>query len=826
MSEWCNKGWVEVVKRLNSDSINGLSMKQIEELTIKDKINNKNNGNNIGIFNIGYNTVKNLWIIYIIGFIVLNLVVKNYETTLIFFIILLINLLILTFNKYVEEKRLDKLEKLNPVSCRVIREGRIHRINPKDLVIGDIVLVDKGDMVPADLRIVDSEGLKVKETPVTGESFIVEKYETKIEERDLALSEMKNILFKSSSIIEGNGSGIVIATGFDTEIGKIIHLLYKNRDKENYFNIYISKLLNKVSTISLVLILLIIVVNIILNKTIHDIINHANLVLVSSGIYIVFPSVYIFQKILGKKLKRNGITFNSLNAFDKINKINTLIMDKIGFISKNKMVATSISTDYELINISDGEKLERVDENIERLLEIALLTCDSKYMSNSDMYNPVHLMEEALKKVSEDNEYDMNTLNRKLKRAVFIPYDSDRRLITSVNRSGKTFRANVKGALDSILIKCTHIMVNGVEEPIKDRDIKKIKSLHLELLEKGLEVLGFAYRNFGYEPTTDENIESNLVYVGLVSFFNPMDEETTSCLEYLRENQINLVLTTEENKISAIASGKMAGLELKEENIMSGVELENIEEAEMEEIIKELRVFSRVNAEHKKRITQLLNKIGNVIAAAGYKFSDLGFLDICDLGIAISNKCSSLVKEMSDIWMEDSSIVNLTSLHNDSKKILKTVEKIITFIIIGSYIQFILQLTCLLIFKEFNMYFISSLWINFALVPLIIIAFSSLYKNVELVNEQGDSRLIFTRQKIDKRFLLKVATITLIALCSIILTHSFLYSFIYESVYIFLGLSLIAYAYISSPKQMCKEKTFNIIIVITLVLLFIAIKIH
>lgn len=826
MSEWCNKGWVEIVKRLDSDSINGLSLKQVEERAKRNKNTNTKSGNNIGMLNIGIKAIKNLWIIYILGFIILNLVVKNFEIALIFFVILLINLLILTFSRYIEEKRLDKLEKLNPIFCRVIRGGRILRINPKELVIGDIVLVDKGDMVPADMRIIESDGLKVKESAITGESFIVEKYETKIEESELALSEMKNILFKSSSIIEGNGTGIVIATDFDTEIGRIIDLLYKNRDKENYLNVSISMLLNKVSKISLLLFVLIIIVNIILSKPIDYIINQADLVLIGSGIYIIFPSINIFQKILGKKLLKIGVIFNGLNSIEKFNKISTLIIDKIGFLSENRMIATSISTDDELINVAEGEKLQRVDENIERLFEISLLTCDSKYISNSDIYNPIHLMEQAIIKVSEDNEYNNGLVNRKFKRVIYIPYDSDRRLITTVNKSGKTFRANIKGALDSILIKCTHIMRNGIEEPITDKDIKKIKSIHMDLLEKGLEVLGFAYRNFSYEPTTDENIESNLVFVGLVSFANPLHEETTSCIEYLEENQINLVITTEENKLSAIASGKMAGLEIKEENIMSGVELENIEEAEIEELVKDLKVFSRVNAEHKKSITQLLKKTSNVIAAAGYKFTDLAYLDICNLSIAISNKCSQMVKEMSDIWMEDSSCISLTNLHKDSKKILDTMEKIIGFVIISSYIQYALQFMGLIIFKEFNMHVISSVWINFTIIPAIIAAFSMLYKKVQIVDRENDSRKIFSRERFNKKFLLKIIFVTLTALGSIILAQLFLYKYIYELVYILIGLTLIAYAYVSSTKLMCKDKTFNIIIVITLVLLFIAIKIH
>ncbi|NFO13050.1 cation-transporting P-type ATPase [Clostridium botulinum] len=645
MDKYCNSTWLQVVEMLDSNIQKGLNSSEClarKEKYGSNKIElpsaNRVSKNIISIF-------KQVHILIYLILTVLLFVLNFNNYKLIILGLLLINTASLMVYNIRKDKEIGFLEKLNFATATVVRDGIQQIIKAEDILIGDIVIFKKDSLIPADIRIVKANNIKVDEKNITGETFFKEKFESKISGGINSLGEMNNILFKGSVIKEGSGEGIVISIGNSTQLGRLLAMLTYASNRKNTLLNKIQKQWGKYLMYSfLILMCGIISINLV-KQDISDLYTGFFIIgCLPAFLIIVLAVKYIFELFL-----KQDINIINFSTFDLINDINIMCLDKIGAITQEKMIVRKILTNNE-ISLSENVEYSK-DINMMRILDISLLCNNSIYnVENSNCSGD--LAEVAYLEYASKKKVYKSILDNQNLRILEIPMDFDKKMTTVLNRIKRWYRANSRGNLDSVLERCTHIMVDGVEKELTDEEKAKIKEFDIKFSAEGLITEAFAYRNFSYQPSTDENIESNMVFVGIIALENPLKEDIEERVNKIKDNGIIPILFTEENKISAITTAKKARLIYKNEQVVSGIELNTLNSKELKDLLNKVRVFSRINPEIKSQIIALFNKDGYKVSATGENLGDLPSLNLSNVGIAKGDP-SLLVKKISDVYIKE-----------------------------------------------------------------------------------------------------------------------------------------------------------------------------
>ncbi|NFA60536.1 cation-transporting P-type ATPase [Clostridium sporogenes] len=818
MTNFYNYTWVDVVKHLNSDSYSGLLESQIDLHRKKYGVNEFRFGGKRNIFYLILKEMTQLWFVNIILCSVLFFLDKE---VIYFSILIFISLIYLVSIIYVESKELkniNTLEKLSVTGSRVLRGSLTKNISSIDLVVGDIVRLKPGDIVPADIRIIESERLRVNEAVITGENYVVEKYSTKIEDQEISTSEMKNILFKSSTIISGEVLGIVIAVGENTEAFNIISKSSEDGEEKFSLKDRITKIANKISLIFLILTILAASVNYVMGNNIQTIVRNSS-ILILSYIPITLILIVIFSLfIIIKKMKKEGIVFKNISVIEKFAKASIVFINKTGALSQKTMSVKKIYTNGKFIPLNEETiKIDREfkeDLNVIRLLQIGVLCNDTDFKIGEIKNIKNDYAEIALTEFAMRNGINKNSLEEENNRVFPIPYDTDKRIMTTINRVDGNYRANIKGSLESILSKCTHIMKNGIEMEISEEDINNIKMADMEMSKDSLSVLGFAYRSFNYEPSIKENVESNLVFAGIIGFDNPLKDNWEEAINLSRYLCVYPIIITEDNKLTAYYTGVKLGILRKVSQVISGVEMDNMKEEEIKDNIDKIKIFSRVNYKHKIKMVNNYKNKGYITVMEGAKVNDLPSLKSADVGITDSN--NNLLQKFSDIVLKDWSLKNLLMSIVDCRKILQASKNIIMYIVtvLLSTFLFSIVISSFYYSPELKFYII---WINSITVLISSLAIMFQYKeedySINNIKEEGG---------LIKENSWKVISTALIIGIISFLNFKFCYTYSKEtagiSSFFILNLLVSTSIYIFSKKFIFKNKVSNMLIIINIFL--------
>lgn len=820
MIQWYGSPWSETVKSLKSNIYSGLDEEQIKPYR-------EQYGENIilipktkSLAALILKQIKELWIILLFICSAIFLYFQQFAAAGIGLTIIIVSTLCFALGEYNEEKNIKELQRFNKGFARVVREGRTQKIPSTQLVVGDIVIVGKGEGVPADLRVIEGDELKVNESSITGENFISEKYETKIEDKELPLSDMKNILFKSSVVVNGSGTGIVIATGMNTQISNIIKLFFGEKEKTEYFNRRVNKIINYISVFILAcMVFNISIGSMIFKEKITYILKDAAIFVLSSipqGMVIV---ITIVSSILFKKMKKNSIVMKNISTIEKFSSVTAICTDKIGAFSKDKMKAVKVYTDENIID-AYGHFFDNTEEggkngNLYRILSIGVLCNDTK-TNVGKVVNPKNdLIELALIAFGVENGMDKKRLEREHKRVLQIPFDTERRIMTTINVIDENYRANVKGTVDSILSRCTHIMKNGIETEITEEDINAIKKADISMSIESLSVIGFAYRNFNYEPSRKENIESNLVFVGLVGFENVLREEAIESIKKTKALGIKPIIITEDSKLTAFAFGKKMGIVSKLQEILSGVEIDNMPDEEFERIGEKVGIFSRISPRNKIKVIKALKGYGYTTAITGSKLVDLPSLKISDIGITTSK--TNIVKKLSDILLDNINFMDILNVLEDSRKIVSVLKKVISYIVSCS-VTMITFITLIYSWKyKVPLIAEEAFWFNNIIMTLSSLALIYQYKDEVLY---GLDSIIDKNIIKEKAFFIISRGILMgsIAFIAFMLGHNKGIGFAQVTAFTILNLNAVFFNYSFSNKIVFKNKISNLIILLNLIL--------
>lgn len=714
MQKYYGKNWLEVVGLLGSNIHKGL----LEyDCTLRREAygdNVINIGNVQGKVEVFKDLLKKKYI-YISALISILFLLKGlYILAIINFILLVFNILFKVYYDIKIGNDLELIQNLNKSKVIVLREGVQRAVEASELVRGDIVMLKKGSFICADLRVIKSDGLKVDERNITGEDFLKEKYESKVDGRAVTLGEINNMLFRGSFVKDGSGSGVVVEIGNNTELGKLLAIINKNGNNKH-------NMLKKIEDITLKSMLCLMLVGLIIY-----------LVLPGGGVkkqevfmYGVFAIVTICIPIIiiltSKSIKMNflkeGIDIINFSSFNLINDVKVVFLNKFGTITKSELYFEKMYTNEKIFT---NREIDIKDINIKRILDISLLVNNSKYnndsaLSKGDMY------EIAYVKYCTEQGIFKSAIDNKNKRKFEIYKDTNKKVITTVNKCEKGYRANSRGTIEGILELCTHILVNGIEREITSKDIEKIKLADLYFSRESLVTEAFAYRSFSYEPSISENVESNLVFVGMVALENLFAEGVTEDIENLMETGVLPIIFTDDNKIVGEMFGRKVGLISSPSEVISGVELKSLSGKELYKVISRTRVFCRLTPDLKNKVIAIFNADGFKVAVEGETLGDLSVVNSAQLSI-IKGKASRLLKQCGDLYIRENGLEAFFRVKEESLKIEKSIKnaiKIYSTLVIAE----IIALNCYYALADLRLFEVQTIvFMNFILAtPMILL---------------------------------------------------------------------------------------------------------
>ena len=660
-----NKSIEEAFLELGSKK-EGLASSELEKRYEKYGYNVLQEEKRKGPLKVFLSQFEDLLIIILIIAGIISIITGNIESSVVIFCVIILNAIIGTVQYFKAEQSLKSLKSMYAPVAKVIRNGKREEILAKDLVVGDIIVVEAGDVVPADARIIESFSLQVNESALTGESEAVDKFIDKIEEENIALGDRKNMMFSSSLVTYGRGIGLVTSTGMQTEIGKIATLMNLTKNKKTPLQVSLDNFSKKLSMIIIGICLVVFGLSLYRNMPMLDSLMFA-VSLAVAAIPEALSSIVTIALAIGttKMAKQNAIIKN-LNAVEGLGCVSVICSDKTGTLTQNKM---TVQEEYFI-----GEKSR------ERLLEISVLCNDSYILNGKATGDPTEtsLVDSYIK-----NGLDYDKIIEDNKRLAEIPFDSDRKLMSTVYKLNDEYVMLTKGAIDVILNRLDNILKDGKAEPITKEDIEEIKNINQRMSENGLRVLAFAQKQVSNIEIGLED-EHNLTFVGLISMIDPPREESMQAVKDCYLAGILPVMITGDHKVTATAIAKQIGIFKEGDISLTGTELDAMSDEELSKILDKVSVYARVSPEHKIRIVNLWQQKDNIVAMTGDGVNDAPALKSANIGIAMGITGTDVSKDAASVILTDDNFATIIKAVANGRNIYANIKNSIKFLLSGN----------------------------------------------------------------------------------------------------------------------------------------------
>ena len=760
---WFNKTFKEVEKELETDLEKGLSKEKVEERQEKYGFNELQQVAKKSLFQRFLEQFKDFSIIVLIIAAIVSGIVgvlqgEGITDTIIILIVVIVNAIIGVAQESKAEKSLEALQKLSDHASKVIRNENMEVVPSKELVPGDIIVLDTGDYIPADLRIIEAVNLKIQESSLTGESVPVEKTSEIIEEQEIGIGDRKNMLFSSSLVTYGRGKGIVVETGMTTEVGKIAGMINSTEKQETPLQQKLDKLGKTLGIAALVICAVIFILGILQGKEIISMFMTAvSLAVAAIPEGLVAVSTIVLAIGVQKMVKRNAIV-KRLPAVETLGSATVICSDKTGTLTQNKMTVEKIfwnDATREARNISDDE----IDEELTKLVYANMLCNDTKISSDGTLTGDP--TETALVDMGFKLNFDPSIYDR-MERVEEIPFDSDRKLMTTVNKVGDKYVVYTKGGIDEILKRCNSYEIGGQISEELESYINKIRQENEKMAQNALRVLGCAYKEIDHIPTKEEmkTIENDLIFIGMVGMIDPPREEAKLAVEKCKTAGIKTVMITGDHKITATAIAKKLGILENDDEAITGLELEQMTDEELEKNVRHYSVYARVSPEHKVRIVKAWQKNGEVVAMTGDGVNDSPALKKADIGCAMGIVGTDVAKEAADVILTDDNFATVVSAVEEGRKIYDNILKVIQFLLSSNIGEVVVLFFATLLTPLFSKWFgitdingleillpIHILWINLVTdsLPALALAFDPANSDIMQRKPIKPGKGIFTK---------------------------------------------------------------------------------
>ena len=635
---------------------------------------------------------------------------SDYIDSIIIIAIVIFNAVMGLVQEQKAEKSLEALKKMSAPIAKVKRSGKVVEIESENVVPGDIVILETGSFVPADCRLINSYNLKIEESSLTGENVPEEKDATRILNSNTPMGDICNMAYATTIVVNGHGEAVVTETGMNTKVGKIAGMIIEDEAPETPIQKKLGEV-GKILAIACIIICVLIFIIGIFKK-----IPIVEMFMTSVGLAVAaipegLPAIVTIMLSIGvtKMAKRNSI-IRKLPAVETLGSSTVICSDKTGTLTQNKMTVVQVCN----INGRASEEEQKF------IMELGTMCTDTEEQYSESIGEPTEV---AITNFAIKNNLRKSELYEKMPRINDIPFDSTRKMMTTIHKMGKKYRIITKGAPDVLIKKCTKCYNNGSISSIYSKE-ESIKYQNNEMSEKALRVIAVAYRDADNLPVniTADAIENDLIFVGLIGMIDPPREGVKEAVRTCRKAGIKTVMITGDHLQTAKAIAKELGILRKGDFAVAGDELEKISDQELEKNIMKYSVFARVTPEHKVRIVKAFRNAGQIVAMTGDGVNDAPALKNADIGIAMGKGGTDVAKNAADMILTDDDFVTIVDAVRQGRNIYDNIKKAVHFLIATNIGEIVTIFVGLLMGIKSPLLAIQLLWINLVTDSLPAIA--------------------------------------------------------------------------------------------------------
>ena len=664
----------------------GLTTEQAEKIRLEAGENMLKEGKKKSPFQVFLDQFKDLMVVILIGAAIISMFSGNEESTIVIFAVLVMNAVLGTIQHVKAEKSLESLKQLSAPAAKVIRDGIKQEIPAKDVVPGDILELEAGDMVAADGRILHNYSLQVNESSLTGESTNVDNQEMALE-GEVALADRTNMVYSGSLVAYGRATVLVTATGMNTEIGKIAGLMNSAQERKTPLQKSLDQFSGKLAVLIMIVCALVFALCMFRKMTLLDSLLFAVALAVAAIPEALTSIVTIVQAFGTQKMAKENAIIKKLKAVESLGCVSVICSDKTGTLTQNKMTVQQVYVDGKVIN---GIDMDITDQTQRYLLYDAVLTNDSSIVDGKGIGDPTEyallemfrniqvLPESYLGKMGVHEDALRNVMCRMEE----VPFDSDRKLMSTKYYIHGVPTILTKGAVDVLLDRCVNVRYSDGIRPMTEEEKEKIRLENQKFSENGLRVLAFAYKES--EEVLCVDTECGYTFLGLISMVDPPRPESVKAVAEAAQAGIKTVMITGDHKVTATAIARHIGIFKDGDMALTGMELDALSDAELDEKIDKISVYARVSPENKIRIVDGWQRRGNIVSMTGDGVNDAPALKKADIGVAMGITGTEVSKDAAAMILADDNFATIIKAVANGRNVYRNIKNAVLYLLSGN----------------------------------------------------------------------------------------------------------------------------------------------
>lgn len=718
----------DVLKTLQT-SEKGLTEQEIKQRQEQYGLNALMEEKEASVFKIFIDQFKDLLVLILIAAALISMLSDNIESACVILAVITLNAILGTVQTVKARKSLQSLKALSTPHTKVIRDGKKQEIPSTELTVGDIVLLEAGDVISADARLLQAHSLQVNESALTGEAVSVDKSVDAILLENCALGDQTNMVFSSGLVTYGRGVAVVTSVGMETQIGKIAKLMNETDARKTPLQRNLDAFSRRLSFAIIGICLIVFVLNLIQGSSTIDAMMFAVALAVAAIPEALASIVTIVLAIGTQKMAKENAIIKNLNSVESLGSVSIICSDKTGTLTQNKMVAQNLYLNDQLVNKNELNK----DQDPDRLLMLACGLCnDSTTTQVQRIGDPTEL---ALVDLLETYGLDEIDLRETYKRLSELPFDSERKLMSTLQLIDGEPTMLVKGAPDELVARCQQVFTTNGIRPLSSDDHQKYQDINHQFAEQGLRVLGFAYKKLDKQQL-EMNDESDLVLLGLISLMDPPRIESAQAVSDCKQAGIKPIMITGDHKVTAKSIATQIGIYEEGDFVLDGNELDQLSDEVLKEKLPHISVYARVAPAHKIRIVKAWQDLGHIVAMTGDGVNDAPALKSSDIGIAMGITGTEVSKDAASMILTDDNFATIVKAVMTGRNVYSNIKNTITYLLSGNFSGIICVLFASIFMLPVPFYSVHLLFINLVTDSLPAIAIGMEKSTRNLLNEK------------------------------------------------------------------------------------------
>ena len=706
---WFSKEKDTVFKELEVNPTTGLSTQEAQERLEKYGINKLQGKGKKSLFRLFLEQLQDTLIYVLLAASVITVIIGEYADTAIILIVVILNAVIGVAQEYKAGKAVEALQDMTTPHAIVRRDGEIKEISSEEVVPGDIVILDAGRFVPADLRLFESVNLQIEESALTGESVPSTKdAKALLAAGKTALGDMCNMAFMSTLVTYGRGEGVVTATAMETEMGKIAKILDEDNDDMTPLQKRMDELGKMLSKLCVGICVLMLVIALIQGRDVFEMLLTAISLAVAAIPEGLAAIVAIVLALGVTRMSKINAIVKKMPAVETLGSVSIICSDKTGTLTQNKMTVVKTYTLYNINAVAESEIGRQATGDELELVKTMTLCTDATYEKGESTGDPTEV---ALVVLGDKHGVKKSELAVKHQRVAENPFDSDRKLMSTLNVEGDHYRVNTKGAMDHLLNIVTHVLYKGEVIPMTDEIKSKYMAIENLMSDDALRVLGAAYKEVD-TVIAPEEMEKDLILIGMVGMIDPPRLEVMDSIHEAQQAGITLIMITGDHKNTAVAIAKELGIAKSIDQSITGSEIDEFSDEEFAKNIVNYRVFSRVSPEHKVKIVRAFKSHGNIVSMTGDGVNDAPSLKFADIGVAMGITGTDVAKGAADMILTDDNFTTIVHAIEEGRNIYNNIKKAVTFLLSCNLGEVIAIFVAILLDMPVPLIATQILWVN------------------------------------------------------------------------------------------------------------------